>query len=70
MISKTLINIIVAYKKHISVYMPFKCIYNPTCSEYALIALQKYSLMDALRMIIIRIVRCNPFCKGGYDPVP
>ncbi|NLW30364.1 MAG: membrane protein insertion efficiency factor YidD [Fibrobacter sp.] len=44
------------------------CRYNPTCTEYAVEAIEKYSLFKAIIKIIWRILRCNPFSKGGYDP--
>jgi len=46
------------------------CKYTPTCSEYALIALDRFGLIKGLYLTIKRILRCNPFSKGGYDPVP
>ena len=45
------------------------CRFNPTCSEYMKIAIEKFGFKGFL-MGIWRIVRCNPLCKGGYDPVP
>lgn len=46
------------------------CIYTPTCSQYAIEAIQKYGACKGGIMAIWRILRCNPFAKGGYDPVP
>lgn len=46
------------------------CRYIPTCSEYALIAVERFGAFRGGRMAIWRILRCNPFSKGGYDPVP
>ncbi|MBQ4073687.1 MAG: membrane protein insertion efficiency factor YidD [Clostridia bacterium] len=46
------------------------CRYIPTCSEYALIAVERFGVIRGGRMAIWRILRCNPFSKGGYDPVP
>ena len=46
------------------------CKYFPTCSQYAIEALEKYGVIKGLRLGIKRILRCNPFSKGGYDPVP
>ncbi len=47
-----------------------KCKYLPTCSEYALEALREWGLICGTVLAIWRIIRCNPFSKGGYDPVP
>lgn len=46
------------------------CKYYPTCSNYALQAFEKFNFFKALFLTIIRILKCNPFSKGGYDPVP
>ncbi|MFA9397997.1 MAG: membrane protein insertion efficiency factor YidD [Clostridiaceae bacterium] len=45
------------------------CKYYPTCSEYAIIALNKYGIFRGSILSIWRILRCNPFSNGGYDPV-
>ena len=46
------------------------CIYYPTCSEYAIQAYEKYGFFKGSILTMWRIIRCNPFAKGGYDPVP
>ena len=46
------------------------CIYVPTCSEYALQALEKYGAVKGSYLAIRRVLRCHPFHKGGFDPVP
>ena len=46
------------------------CRYVPTCSEYAQTAIERYGALKGGRMAAWRIMRCNPFSKGGYDPVP
>jgi putative membrane protein insertion efficiency factor len=46
------------------------CRYIPTCSEYAVTAIERYGALKGGRMAAWRILRCNPFSKGGYDPVP
>lgn len=58
------------YQKFISPLKRTHCIYTPTCSQYAIIALKKYGPVKGLFLSIKRILRCNPFAKGGYDPVP
>ncbi len=71
MIKKFLILLIRGYQKYLS---PLKvvthCIYTPTCSQYAIEALNKYGVLKGLWLAIKRILRCHPFAKGGYDPVP
>lgn len=58
------------YKKAISPYLPNACRFTPTCSEYAIQAIEKYGAFKGGAMAVWRILRCNPFGKGGYDPVP
>lgn len=60
------------YQKVISKYLlPGRhCRFEPTCSEYARLAFTKYGFFKALYLSTYRILRCNPFCKGGYDPLP
>jgi len=50
--------------------LPPACRFYPSCSAYALEALDRHPWYRALGLILWRIVRCNPFCRGGYDPVP
>lgn len=49
---------------------PPRCKYTPSCSNYALEAYQKFNFFYASLLTFWRILRCNPFSKGGYDPVP
>ncbi|MBU4293871.1 MAG: membrane protein insertion efficiency factor YidD [Actinobacteria bacterium] len=57
------------YKKFISPALPDSCRFYPTCSEYAAKAIGKYGVLKGSIKSIYRIFRCNPFNKGGYDPV-
>jgi putative membrane protein insertion efficiency factor len=70
MITKFLMSAVVFYKKYISGMLPPSCRFTPTCSEYMYEALQKYGAAKGLALGVWRLLRCNPFCKGGYDPVP
>lgn len=68
---KTLcMRIIKFYQKFISPMKKPCCIYYPTCSVYAYEAYKKYGFFKGTYLTIWRILRCNPFSKGGYDPVP
>ena len=58
------------YRKHISPYKPPCCRFTPTCSAYALEAFEKRGFFVGMILTVWRILRCNPFCRGGYDPVP
>jgi uncharacterized protein len=57
------------YQKFISPLFPSSCRFYPTCSQYAVEALQKYGIIKGTFKSIWRILRCNPFNKGGYDPL-
>lgn len=58
------------YKWAISPLLPPACRYVPTCSEYAMEAVERYGVLRGSWMAAGRLLRCHPFVKGGYDPVP
>lgn len=58
------------YRAAISPLRPPCCRFYPTCSQYALEALEKYGALKGGYLSVRRVLRCNPFHKGGYDPVP
>ena len=58
------------YQREISPLSPPRCRYLPTCTQYALEAVEKYGAIKGTFLATKRILRCNPFHKGGYDPVP
>lgn len=59
------------YRKYLSSLKGYSsCIYYPTCSQYAVEAIEKYGALKGGALAAWRILRCNPFAKGGYDPVP
>ena len=59
------------YQRAISPWFPARCRFRPTCSAYALEAIQKYGAMKGLLLALKRFLRCHPFYKGDwYDPVP
>lgn len=59
------------YQKYLSqCKVTTHCIYTPTCSQYGLEAIEKYGALKGGFLTLWRILRCNPFSKGGYDPVP
>lgn len=70
MLAKLLALPIRFYRRYISPRTPPSCKFRPTCSEYALQALEEWGALRGSAMAIWRILRCNPFSKGGYDPVP
>jgi putative membrane protein insertion efficiency factor len=58
------------YQRFISPAFPRRCKYHPTCSEYAVQAIQRYGILKGTALAAWRLLRCNPFSHGGYDPVP
>ena len=69
---KILIKLIDFYKKHISLWLENRgvhCKYEPTCSEYTKQAILKYGAIKGSFLGFKRLLRCNPFSKGGYDPL-
>lgn len=67
---KILLLLIKFYRKNISPLTPPKCKYTPTCSEYGITAIERFGAFKGTLLTVWRILRCNPFSKGGYDPVP
>ena len=65
------IGLIKFYRKYISgIKSHPTCKFTPTCSEYGIEAIEKYGAFKGGLLTLWRILRCNPFSKGGYDPVP
>jgi len=64
-----LIGIIRCYQRAISPLLPNSCRFYPTCSEYAVQAVERYGVLKGLYMGIKRVLKCHPFHPGGYDPV-
>ena len=58
-----------SYKRFLSPLLPPACRFTPTCSEYALEAVQKYGALRGSYLALRRLLRCHPFHPGGYDPV-
>jgi putative membrane protein insertion efficiency factor len=69
-VQRTLMQMVRFYRRYISPLLPDSCIYSPTCSEYALEAIGKYGAAKGSWLAFKRILRCNPFHRGGFDPVP
>lgn len=68
---KLLLTLIRFYQKNISPFFPARCRYYPTCSAYAMEAIQKYGALKGGWLALRRLLRCHPFHKGDYfDPVP
>jgi uncharacterized protein len=60
---------IVVYRRVLSPALPQRCKYEPTCSRYAVDAIKEYGILRGLVLSVWRLLRCNPWSHGGYDPV-
>jgi putative membrane protein insertion efficiency factor len=58
------------YKRNVSPALPAGCRYQPTCSEYTYEAIERHGVVKGIALGSWRLLRCNPFSKGGIDPVP
>jgi hypothetical protein len=67
--AKIMVKILRFYSKYISVLFPRHCRYYPTCSSYAIDAFRKKGFFKGFLLSLWRILRCNPFSPGGYDPL-
>jgi putative membrane protein insertion efficiency factor len=69
-LARAMIAAIRFYRKGISPLKPPVCRFTPTCSQYGLEAIERYGAARGSWLLVRRLARCQPFCKGGYDPVP
>ena len=69
-IKSLMLKLIHFYQSHISPALGPHCRYVPTCSQYAVEAIEKYGALKGGFLALRRILRCHPFHPGGYDPVP
>jgi putative membrane protein insertion efficiency factor len=67
---KLLLHLIRFYQKYLSPLHGPCCRYIPTCSNYAIEAIERFGMLKGSLLAVWRILRCNPFSPGGYDPVP
>lgn len=70
MLARTLIAAIRFYQKGISPLKPPVCRFMPTCSHYGAEAIERYGAGRGSWLLVKRLARCHPFCRGGWDPVP
>jgi len=68
-VQRAALQLLRAYKRFLSPMFPPACRYVPTCSEYAMEAVERYGALRGTLMAAARLLRCHPFAKGGYDPV-
>jgi len=69
-LSRPFVFLIRLYQKYLSPHKAPSCRFTPTCSSYAVTAFEEWGPLVGLALAFWRIIRCNPFSKGGYDPVP
>jgi putative membrane protein insertion efficiency factor len=69
-VKRLFLGVIRAYQRWISPRRPRRCKYEPTCSAYAVESIQRYGAVRGGLMAGWRLLRCNPFSHGGFDPVP
>lgn len=67
---KVLLALIRFYRSAVSPHTAPRCKYYPTCSQYGLEAIERFGALKGSALTIWRVLRCNPFSRGGYDPVP
>jgi putative membrane protein insertion efficiency factor len=67
---KGLIGLVRAYRLLLSPWLGSSCRFDPTCSAYALVALERHGARRGGSLTLMRIARCHPWCAGGHDPVP
>jgi putative membrane protein insertion efficiency factor len=68
-VRKLFIGLIQIYRRFLSPMLPPTCRYEPSCSLYTVQAIEKYGVLKGLFMGILRVLRCHPFARGGFDPV-
>jgi putative membrane protein insertion efficiency factor len=69
-VKRLLLALIAAYRRWISPSMPRRCRYEPTCSAYTAEAVQRFGALRGALLGTWRLLRCNPFSHGGFDPIP
>ena len=67
---RALIALFRSYKSVVSPWLPAACRFEPTCSQYAIEAVELHGAARGLVLTVKRLARCQPFCRGGFDPVP
>ena len=67
--NRIIITLIYAYQKWCSPFLIPSCRFHPSCSQYAVVAFGRYGFFKGLKIVIARLARCQPWSKGGWDPV-
>jgi putative membrane protein insertion efficiency factor len=69
LVRRASIGLIQVYRRFLSPMLPPACRYTPSCSLYTLQAIEKYGALRGITMGVLRVLRCHPFARGGFDPV-
>ena len=69
MLKNISLKLILFYKKSLSPYLGGNCKFEPSCSNYGYEAINKHGFYKGFYMIFFRLLKCNPFSRGGYDPI-
>ena len=69
MLKKISLKLILFYKLSLSPYLGGNCKYEPSCSSYGFEAINKYGFSQGFYMTFLSLIKCNPFSRGGYDPI-
>jgi putative membrane protein insertion efficiency factor len=69
-VKRALLAVIGAYQRWISSARPRRCRFEPTCSAYAVESIERFGVLRGMTLSAWRLLRCNPFSHGGFDPVP
>lgn len=67
---RPLLAALAGYQRWISPLFPRRCLYEPTCSAYAVESIRRFGVLRGVLLASWRLLRCNPFSHGGFDPVP
>ena len=68
--TRAIVLILRAYKRYVSPWLPPACRFEPTCSQYMAEAVERFGPAQGVFLGMRRLIRCHPFCAGGFDPVP
>ena len=69
LLTRASVGFIRVYRRYVSPMLPASCRYTPSCSLYTLQAIEKYGVPRGMTMGALRVLRCHPFARGGFDPV-
>ena len=69
-VARMIVLLLRTYKRYVSPWIPPACRFEPTCSEYMAQAVERFGAAQGVFLGLRRLVRCHPFCEGGFDPVP